>query len=893
MKDNFRNDVNKKNSDGSKSYETKLNFTDDEDDSILVFEHEISTKPKKDKSKNASSAETPSKQKEFELPEKYTVNKKYNSSRMIVDETPTVKHAYMPKFTEVSQNYRVSETPKVRKKITMKKVDELSSDNGVEIGNADSINPTAESVEENELSGAKLVTMGVQAPEKHELKSTILKFEKNNSKDDGEEKNAEDAENQSSEETGFIVISEEASADDVFANDEINYSVIGNSKNNDRASEEDIAAIEETVSSEELVAEAQPVEEPVIEEYKIPDPEVIVIDVPDPGELSIPKKEPEEFVNPAAENVGDNPINEKAGGAEYTSYTQRDGLKDKFLDTIMSIKVRLFASIALAIVALVFENLSLFGVNLPALMGMNKIPGAMAIIDLPILVCLFVLALPEVVLAIRRLILGRATPELFILASFAVAIAYYSVIILYTPLKYPLFGLVFAIFCVGAISASLFKKLADFSNFKMVSINAEKKIVDKKFTRTLTEESFALDGKIESYKSKIARVFRVNFVSGFFKRSGKCSENSNNVIFVLVATFGLAFVSAAIAFFIPGGITATAMTFATVFMFGIPVFTILTHKLPFYHSSVEAMHENSAIIGESTFYDYSGIDVITFQDSEVFGEDDINLQRIMLYGKNENLSKAMHQMAAIFSSVGGPLERLFANAIDQKPAYATNVVIEEDGILGEIFGKEVRAGSREYMKRYGVIFPEETLKENGYNSTKIMYAAEDGAVYAKFYVRYTLSEEFTMQLPSLFDEGIVPLIYTRDPNINSELLRSLTAGSDSIRVLKKFNLPEGEDKLYHRVNAGLVTMGDKTNVINMILMSKKYVRFQARIAITEITAMLVGCVLAVVLSLGSMVASIPSFAFAIWQAVWCGALFFMSLRTLRTDRRISKKEKHK
>ena len=55
------------------------------------------------------------------------------------------------------------------------------------------------------------------------------------------------------------------------------------------------------------------------------------------------------------------------------------------------------------------------------------------------------------------------------------------------------------------------------------------------------------------------------------------------------------------------------------------------------------MYENSAVIGESSLYDYSGIDVITFSDTEIFGNDDISLQRIMLYGKNENLSKFVHK----------------------------------------------------------------------------------------------------------------------------------------------------------------------------------------------------------------------------------------------------------
>ena len=177
MKDNYRNDMNKKNSVGSNNYATKLKFTDDEEDSVLVFEHDASSKPKKDKVKPNNSPDSVAKPKEFELPEKYTVNKKYNSSRMIIDEAPAVKHVYMPKFTEVSQNYRVAESPKVRKKFTLKKVDAVSVNDEAVKANGDASDPTDESVEQGNISDAKVVTMGVPAPEKQELKSTIFKFE--------------------------------------------------------------------------------------------------------------------------------------------------------------------------------------------------------------------------------------------------------------------------------------------------------------------------------------------------------------------------------------------------------------------------------------------------------------------------------------------------------------------------------------------------------------------------------------------------------------------------------------------------------------------------------------------------------------------------------------------
>ena len=148
-----------------------------------------------------------------------------------------------------------------------------------------------------------------------------------------------------------------------------------------------------------------------------------------------------------------------------------------------------------------------------------------------------------------------------------------------------------------------------------------------------------------------------------------------------------------------------------------------------------------------------------------------------------------------------------------------------------------------------------------------------------------------MILPSLNDDGVVPLVYTRDPNVTNELMRTLTAGSDSIRVMKKVTLPEGEGKLYNSVSAGLVTTGDKLNVINMLLLCKKYVRLQNRMAVTELIAMGVGTVLAAVLSLAGLLDGAPSMLLALWHAAWCVVLAVISRRTIHTN--TEKKEKKK
>ena len=128
-----------------------------------------------------------------------------------------------------------------------------------------------------------------------------------------------------------------------------------------------------------------------------------------------------------------------------------------------------------------------------------------------------------------------------------------------------------------------------------------------------------------------------------------------------------------------------------------------------------------------------------------------------------------------------------------------------------------------------------------------------------------------MLLPSLKAEGIVPLIYTSDPNISNELLRRLTAGSDCIRTMKRLLPGSTDEKIHNRVSSGIVTIGDRINMINLLLLSRKYDGFIKKIRVSELFAMGLGAVLGSVLTLIPGV-DFPIAILGLWQIFWCMVL---------------------
>ena len=139
-----------------------------------------------------------------------------------------------------------------------------------------------------------------------------------------------------------------------------------------------------------------------------------------------------------------------------------------------------------------------------------------------------------------------------------------------------------------------------------------------------------------------------------------------------------------------------------------------------------------------------------------------------------------------------------------------------------------------------------------------------------------------MLLPVLEDYGITPLVYTRDPNVTPSLVATLTAGNGKIRILKKNNTSEKENVVYRKVSCGMITVGDKNEAVNVVLLSKKYSALMARFSKLELAVMTVGGVFASVLAIGDF-ASLPSFVPALWHTVITAVVYFLSKITFRSQ----------
>ena len=114
--------------------------------------------------------------------------------------------------------------------------------------------------------------------------------------------------------------------------------------------------------------------------------------------------------DPIPEGIDARPVKRLANDTtEYNSFSMRDSFKDRFLDSIMAVRIRLFVSIILGIAAFVFD---IFEREICNYFGFGDSLYAPALIDCCLVASLFLITVPETVKSMRKLFAGIVAPEL-------------------------------------------------------------------------------------------------------------------------------------------------------------------------------------------------------------------------------------------------------------------------------------------------------------------------------------------------------------------------------------------------------------------------------------------------------------------------------------------------
>ena len=156
---------------------------------------------------------------------------------------------------------------------------------------------------------------------------------------------------------------------------------------------------------------------------------------------------------------------------------------------------------------------------------------------------------------------------------------------------------------------------------------------------------------------------------------------------------------------------------------------------------------------------------------------------------------------------------------------------------------------------------------------------------------YNASDYLKPAIDSVLNQTLsdIELICVDDGSTDNSLsiLKEYQNTDDRIRILKKQNSPINDDPVFTRLSSGIVTLGDKMNAINMILLSKKYVRFQSGLNIIETISMAVGAILSAILAIAGF-GILPSVLVALWPVVWSTLIWSISKKIFHITKKKQK-----
>lgn len=792
---------------------------------------------------------------EFALPDVFRVNEKYQRE-LPPQESTRIYTTYVPRFTGASDNYRMKNDPRPRPSVN-EPVEKTAVKAEHVVNSEEKSEPrVAPTAEPKTPEGTETVVVSIPEKGGESLEGesfSIFKF-----RDEGaEEKRPTEEEN-----------SNRRALEELKA------------RQAERRAREEAERLEREAAEREA-ARVQRGVKLSPEDYTMPDPDEAAPRVKR-GRVDADYEVPHGIPKDGSSHTGKT--------TEFSRAVQRDRFKDRFLDRFVSVGIRLTLAVILSLALLFIENYSLLGVNLKSVLPwIESTPTVVSVIDLQLSACIFLLALPEVLRAVGALRERVLVPELSLAVSFAVLVAYTVIKVVFRYATAPELGFIFAVSATSSLVAAFLAKRTDFSAFRFISEEGEKTVLEHEPTRNFPRTMLALDGAVDGYRSNIQKSFRTSFVCDFFKNARRRAESTARNLVMLISSLLLALISATVAYFVaPSGAIETAVaTFSLVAVFTVPAFSMLLHKLAYRHASLEAEAFGTVTVGEDALTENASVDVIAFEDKEIFGEDDVNLKRFAFFGSEENMNKYMRLVASLFESVGGPLSLIFSRTVDRRFSPASDIVIENDGVFGKVDGQRVAVGTAEYMLRQGIRLPEDNDRAYGIGveSTKVMYGAESGIVFAKFFIRYSFSEGFASLLPELKEERIVPLVYTSDPNITVELMRTLTMGTDSVRVMKRTEPSTYAERVYPRLSADTVTKGDPLSSARSVLVAKKYKRFVKGLGKAELAISAFSAAAAAAVGILFAFGTVPSGAFGLFSVLTSLVLGMQSKRKFSTTKK--------
>ena len=562
----------------------------------------------------------------------------------------------------------------------------------------------------------------------------------------------------------------------------------------------------------------------------------------------------------------------------YVSFDQNPEVFQEYKRKYNSVRVRMGISGFLAVLLLVFENIGIFGIQLPEFMRHEAFTVPF---EWTVLFICGVLSADVIWGALKKLVHFNFEPASVTLIAFVLSCAA-TLTALFTESEPKFYNFPFALCVFINLLSVYFSLRKEIFSFKIVSASKKKHAVTLMSADEAAPEAEMFAENI-SEKSQFYRVGEAEFVNGYFAKRKQVPGMYKKLRVVLPLAFLAACAAAVVAIVLKNaGVYEGLVTGYLTFMMCAPVAVFFANELPMYFSAVNAYSHNSAILGDSAPEMMENMSSVSFPDKDVFMPGDgVRIKGVKVIDNNR-IDNIIHYATSVFDLVGGPLAKVFKQAAldDVLPESSEIRVVSSKGIDATVDGKHIVLGVYEYMEMqcFNPVREAGDEKWEGKTNKRVLYLACNEEIIAKFYIEYTVNPEFVYIVKKLSKAGVCVAVRTSDPCIDKDLFAKQKLDSEQYH----FGIIKGAGSIEEKEHVaasktGLVAAGSLKGLIKTILVCDRLRNVQRTNFVIKTIAAAIGLLtMGFLIGMGVSVFGAWSLYFALYQLLWLVPVYIVS-----------------
>ncbi len=585
----------------------------------------------------------------------------------------------------------------------------------------------------------------------------------------------------------------------------------------------------------------------------------------------------EKTVEPAAEETAEQIVEEPEETDNYVSYDQNPEVLQEYKRKYNSVRIRMGVSAFFALLVLVFENIGIFGVQLPDYIC-NKalaVPLEWAVIFISAALCADIIWN-----ALKKLFKFEFEPATVTLFGFVFSAAA-TMTALFTETEPKFYNFPFVLCVFITLLAEYFILRKEIFTFKMLSASKKKYAITLMNSAESAPEAEAFAEHL-SKKSQFYRVTEVDFVDGYFAKRKRTPKMYKKLRVVFPIVFVASVAAAVLSIVLKDtGVYAGIVNGYLTFMMGAPVAVFFANELPMYFGAVNAYSQASAILGDTAPEAMENMSSVSFTDRDIFlPGDSVRIKGVKVIDNNR-IDNIIYYATSALELIGGPLAKTFKQASldNASPESAEIRLISENGIDAVIDGKHIVLGTYNFMdvQCFNPVKEANDHLWEGKTHKRMLYLACDEKIIAKFYIEYNVNPEFVSVVKRLSKAGVCVAIRTNDPCVDSDLFyKNKIIIENTFKIIKGVSISDEVESVYAG-KAGAVSAGSIKGLIKTVVVCDRVRNVQKTNFVLKIVATVIGLLgMGFIIAMGVSFGMLWSIYFALYQLLWLVPVYIVS-----------------